>query len=162
MLQEQGVARRQRKRSGNLLGWHATADAFCQELSRRAFAEELEALDAGVTASRQSLGDVERVGRPWAKRSNQRDRQRPDSPAEKRKQSDRIGIRPMDIVHEQEHRLDTPALQKAQHAVEAGGTGIVTDNDWHGLNRGLAVVFSSRRRHTRFDCDWSSDVCSSD
>src|SRR5256886_13471343 len=21
--------------------------------------------------------------------------------------------------------------------------------------------FSSRRRHTRFDCDWSSDVCSS-
>src|SRR5688572_31054307 len=29
----------------------------------------------------------------------------------------------------------------------------------------LVVVFfffSSRRRHTRFDCDWSSDVCSSD
>src|SRR6266567_3304567 len=28
----------------------------------------------------------------------------------------------------------------------------------------LAVIFffSSRRRHTRFDCDWSSDVCSSD
>src|SRR5688572_25726213 len=28
----------------------------------------------------------------------------------------------------------------------------------------LCVVFffSSRRRHTRFDCDWSSDVCSSD
>src|SRR2546430_10865982 len=29
----------------------------------------------------------------------------------------------------------------------------------------LAVMpffFSSRRRHTRFDCDWSSDVCSSD
>src|SRR6266567_8096275 len=22
--------------------------------------------------------------------------------------------------------------------------------------------FSSRRRHTRFDCDWSSDMCSSD
>src|SRR5260370_26720540 len=22
--------------------------------------------------------------------------------------------------------------------------------------------FSSRRRHTRFNCDWSSDVCSSD
>src|SRR2546430_7337824 len=22
--------------------------------------------------------------------------------------------------------------------------------------------FSSRRRHTKFDCDWSSDVCSSD
>src|SRR2546427_13298570 len=30
---------------------------------------------------------------------------------------------------------------------------------------GLVAVcffFSSRRRHTRFDCDWSSDVCSSD
>src|SRR5256886_13181415 len=33
-------------------------------------------------------------------------------------------------------------------------------------NRKHAVCFifffSSRRRHTRFDCDWSSDVCSSD
>src|SRR5256886_8842408 len=29
--------------------------------------------------------------------------------------------------------------------------------------RGLSYFFfSSRRRHTRFDCDWSSDVCSSD
>src|SRR2546430_9822000 len=28
--------------------------------------------------------------------------------------------------------------------------------------RTIAVFFSSRRRHTRFDCDWSSDVCSSD
>src|SRR2546430_11634622 len=26
----------------------------------------------------------------------------------------------------------------------------------------VCVFFSSRRRHTRFDCDWSSDVCSSD
>src|SRR6266478_5461675 len=33
------------------------------------------------------------------------------------------------------------------------------------LNLGVDVFvffFSSRRRHTRFDCDWSSDVCSSD
>src|SRR5256886_13299027 len=32
-------------------------------------------------------------------------------------------------------------------------------------SRALYIVFfffSSRRRHTRFDCDWSSDVCSSD
>src|SRR5256886_7495722 len=28
--------------------------------------------------------------------------------------------------------------------------------------RGVSFFFSSRRRHTRFDCDWSSDVCSSD
>src|SRR2546430_11618459 len=27
---------------------------------------------------------------------------------------------------------------------------------------GCLFLFSSRRRHTRFDCDWSSDVCSSD
>src|SRR5205085_10230484 len=26
----------------------------------------------------------------------------------------------------------------------------------------LLFIFSSRRLHTRFDCDWSSDVCSSD
>src|SRR2546430_8522950 len=26
----------------------------------------------------------------------------------------------------------------------------------------IAYFFSSRSRHTRFDCDWSSDVCSSD
>src|SRR2546430_8010830 len=32
------------------------------------------------------------------------------------------------------------------------------------MRRSVEVVFffSSRRRHTRFDCDWSSDVCSSD
>src|SRR5260370_655398 len=26
----------------------------------------------------------------------------------------------------------------------------------------ISLFFSSRRRHTRFKCDWSSDVCSSD
>src|SRR5688572_31012342 len=32
-----------------------------------------------------------------------------------------------------------------------------------GVVSGPALFFfSSRRRHTRFDCDWSSDVCSSD
>src|SRR2546430_3895223 len=30
------------------------------------------------------------------------------------------------------------------------------------LRRDYDFFFSSRRRHTRFDCDWSSDVCSSD
>src|SRR2546430_7004209 len=30
---------------------------------------------------------------------------------------------------------------------------------WCGV---MFFFFSSRRRHTRFDCDWSSDVCSSD
>src|SRR5205085_8655734 len=31
---------------------------------------------------------------------------------------------------------------------------------WHLVQ--YRFFFSSRRRHTRFDCDWSSDVCSSD
>src|SRR5438309_12083468 len=26
----------------------------------------------------------------------------------------------------------------------------------------FSIFFSSRRRHTRWNCDWSSDVCSSD
>src|SRR5260370_1685172 len=29
-------------------------------------------------------------------------------------------------------------------------------------HRFVGFFFSSRRRHTRFKCDWSSDVCSSD
>src|SRR2546427_1238225 len=35
---------------------------------------------------------------------------------------------------------------------------------WFGSLRwlGYSFFFSSRRRHTIFDCDWSSDVCSSD
>src|SRR2546427_6959234 len=48
------------------------------------------------------------------------------------------------------------------------------DMAWHTLPVGpeqpdigafeaqVLIFFSSRRRHTRFDCDWSSDVCSSD
>src|SRR5256886_10644886 len=31
---------------------------------------------------------------------------------------------------------------------------------WYSMS--TCFFFSSRRRHTRFDCDWSSDVCSSD
>src|SRR5256886_7541212 len=33
---------------------------------------------------------------------------------------------------------------------------------WHSTLIESVFFFSSRRRHTRFDCDWSSDVCSSD
>src|SRR2546430_15360474 len=32
----------------------------------------------------------------------------------------------------------------------------------NSLSFSFFFFFSSRRRHTRFDCDWSSDVCSSD
>src|SRR2546427_8802027 len=34
-------------------------------------------------------------------------------------------------------------------------------NKW-SVSHFCFFFFSSRRRHTRFDCDWSSDVCSSD
>src|SRR2546430_4655729 len=37
------------------------------------------------------------------------------------------------------------------------GSSFNSDNDTV-----FYFFFSSRRRHTRFDCDWSSDVCSSD
>src|SRR6266481_6617613 len=30
------------------------------------------------------------------------------------------------------------------------------------LRKSLYFFYSSRRRHTRWNCDWSSDVCSSD
>src|SRR2546430_10985536 len=42
----------------------------------------------------------------------------------------------------------------------------VSTHPAHGLAgtqpHDVYFFFSSRRRHTRFDCDWSSDVCSSD
>src|SRR5256886_4840360 len=49
-----------------------------------------------------------------------------------------------------------------------GGESLAFGRKLSPVNRAarsrLAVCFffSSRRRHTRFDCDWSSDVCSSD
>src|SRR5438270_3905577 len=45
-------------------------------------------------------------------------------------------------------------LQREPEIVPCGGV--------LGLERERGFFFSSRRRHTRFDCDWSSDVCSSD
>src|SRR2546430_9848752 len=43
-----------------------------------------------------------------------------------------------------------------------GGGGTIIDGGTEGSQFFGCVFFSSRRRHTRFDCDWSSDVCSSD
>src|SRR2546430_4355438 len=39
---------------------------------------------------------------------------------------------------------------------------LASDTDALQLPLATSLFFSSRRRHTRFDCDWSSDVCSSD
>src|SRR5689334_24846888 len=33
---------------------------------------------------------------------------------------------------------------------------------WIAMVTNVFFFFSSRRRHTRWNCDWSSDVCSSD
>src|SRR2546430_10803367 len=48
------------------------------------------------------------------------------------------------------------------------GRAIVRDKSADDVHKNVLWIgssfffFSSRRRHTRFDCDWSSDVCSSD
>src|SRR2546430_7810521 len=45
----------------------------------------------------------------------------------------------------------------------AGANSMEDDQQNVRMSRhALVYFFSSRRRHTRFDCDWSSDVCSSD
>src|SRR2546430_8084558 len=38
----------------------------------------------------------------------------------------------------------------------------ITNAHHYAIGEMCFFFFSSRRRHTRFDCDWSSDVCSSD
>src|SRR5256886_4848797 len=46
---------------------------------------------------------------------------------------------------------------------QRGGGRAQRAGDRHGYTPHVTFFFfSSRRRHTRFDCDWSSDVCSSD
>src|SRR5260370_8842910 len=44
------------------------------------------------------------------------------------------------------------------------GYGAFMKNEAYTVCMGVVLLFffSSRRRHTRFKCDWSSDVCSSD
>src|SRR2546430_2358790 len=63
-------------------------------------------------------------------------------------------------------RTPTPAaaIAEPQNSLpgwqgEAGGNPRA---EGHARQNSSALFFSSRRRHTRFDCDWSSDVCSSD
>src|SRR2546430_9219835 len=43
-----------------------------------------------------------------------------------------------------------------------GSIGWTPIANLHGDVGAYFQFFSSRRRHTIFDCDWSSDVCSSD
>src|SRR5256886_8773335 len=47
-------------------------------------------------------------------------------------------------------------LWDGKRALISGGARV------QGASEGGVFFCSSRRRHPRFDCDWSSDVCSSD
>src|SRR2546430_7792487 len=54
-------------------------------------------------------------------------------------------------------------LAAAQHyGIVLQSVGRNADGNEISVDRAGVFFFSSRRRHTRFDCDWSSDVCSSD
>src|SRR5256886_6555186 len=62
-------------------------------------------------------------------------------------------------VKEGDHAYLFTQVQAAEDA------GRMTAYERHDRAAGVEhrfCFFSSRRRHTRFDCDWSSDVCSSD
>src|SRR2546430_10010136 len=57
-----------------------------------------------------------------------------------------------------------PRIHAECMVVGASGTPGAATRSYVGYLGMLTCLFffSSRRRHTRFDCDWSSDVCSSD
>src|SRR2546430_12509469 len=67
-------------------------------------------------------------------------------------------------------RVNTPAIDAIAvgntvavfGTARADGTIEASAIQSRGIYVPGAFFFSSRRRHTRFDCDWSSDVCSSD
>src|SRR2546430_10219678 len=63
------------------------------------------------------------------------------------------------------HVLEAPALARGDAEIELLDVLVRGELDGgavHDHPAVLEVVFSSRRRHTSFGCDWSSDVCSSD
>src|SRR2546430_6383654 len=56
-------------------------------------------------------------------------------------------------------------LHRQTWTPNSSGELAFVDGAWNDLFSGVAkanLIFSSIRRHTSFDCDWSSDVCSSD
>src|SRR5688572_17635924 len=52
--------------------------------------------------------------------------------------------------------------RKQLQASAQGALEMVTNETEDDYPERLALFLSGRRRHTSFDCDWSSDVCSSD
>src|SRR5207237_2502948 len=55
--------------------------------------------------------------------------------------------------------LDDEVAAPFKHRIERDALGFL---QYTARQRVDSFFFSSRRRHTRFKCDWSSDVCSSD
>src|SRR6516164_10933727 len=49
-----------------------------------------------------------------------------------------------------------------QQTVEVSADVLFFHSDSNALGSTFCFFFSSRRRHTRWNCEWSSDVCSSD
>src|SRR5690606_39520379 len=63
----------------------------------------------------------------------------------------------LQVVNDEKLRDNTnPSVENMQYSKVAGA--FVAP----GSGRPFSFFFSSRRRHTRFSRDWSSDVCSSD
>src|SRR2546430_5561880 len=58
-------------------------------------------------------------------------------------------------------RLDALSIARA-NTCSACSSSCATCIRAFACRSSTMFFFSSRRRHTRFDCDWSSDVCSSD
>src|SRR5690242_11788529 len=66
---------------------------------------------------------------------------------------------------EEEPSADATSMSKKGGSKSSDGTGGVRFTTCEFKSHGIRLdyfFFSSRRRHTRLTCDWSSDVCSSD
>src|SRR5256886_7645188 len=73
---------------------------------------------------------------------------------------------PVELKHELFAMLTTDIARKIKRRGISEREVLADLENWRKgrleTRRRRYFFFSSRRRHTRFDCDWSSDVCSSD
>src|SRR2546430_9043063 len=63
-------------------------------------------------------------------------------------------------AYEMGHGIPCETLLRSTQS--ATGSSVKVRQNHESIVNVVFFFFSSRRRHTRFDCDWSSDVCSSD